>query len=76
MKEYKCENLLKKIKDVTKNKGMTQKELLEKSNLNKNTFDNMKKSMLKSDNLAKVADTLEVSMDYLMDRTENPKINE
>lgn len=73
MKEYNCENILKKIKETAKKEEITQKKLLETAKLNPTTLVDMKKSMPKSDNLSKIADVLDVSVDYLLDRTDNPK---
>lgn len=43
--------------------------------LGQNTMANLKTSMPKADNLAKIADYLSCSVDYLLGRTDNPKIN-
>jgi transcriptional regulator with XRE-family HTH domain len=40
--------------------------------LNKNVTVNMKKSMPKADSLAKIADVLDVSVDYLLGRSDVP----
>ena len=39
------------------------------------TMSNMKTSMPKADNIAKIADYLDCSVDYLLGRTDNPEIN-
>ena len=41
-----------------------------------NTMANMKTSMPKADNLAKIADYLECSVDYLLGRTDKPDVNQ
>ena len=46
--------------------------MLEDVGLGFNTMSNMKSSMPKADNLAKIADYLEVSVDYLLGRTDDP----
>ena len=46
--------------------------MLEDVGLGFNTMSNMKSSMPKADNLAKIADYLEVSTDYLLGRTDDP----
>lgn len=53
--------------------NMTQKELLEKAKLNSQLMQKMKKSGLLASNLKKIADILDVSTDYLLGRTDNPK---
>ena len=66
---YESQKIAENIKKIAKEKKIQQKELLEKAGLNLNTFTNMKKgSMLKADSLAKIADILKVSVDYLMER--------
>ena len=65
---YKSEEIATKIKEIAKEKNISIKEILEKSNLSESVIRSMKKSMPKSDNLAKIADTLECSMDELMGR--------
>ena len=51
--------------------------MLEDCGLNKNAISTMlsRNSMPKADNLAKIADYLNVSVDYLLGRTNNPDIN-
>lgn len=73
---YDSKRIAEKIKKIAKEKKMQQKELLEQAGLNNNTFTNMKKgSMIKADSLAKIADILNVSIDYLMDRPEQDIMN-
>ena len=61
------------IKNIAKSKGIYLKDMLQQLNLNKNTLSNMYNgSMLKGDSLAKIADYLDCSIDYLMGRTDNP----
>lgn len=47
----------------------------EKLGLAKNTLNNFRSSMPKADNLAKIADYLNCSVDYLLGRTPCPEIN-
>ena len=63
------------IKSTTKQRQITVKKLLEDVGLGFNTMSNMKTSMPKADNLAKIADYLDCSVDYLLGRTDNPEIN-
>lgn len=63
------------IKKTAKSKDIQLKEMLISLNLNKNTLSNMYNgSMLKGDSLAKIADYLDCSVDYLLGRTEQQKI--
>lgn len=66
-----------RIKIITKTKGATVKVLLDDCGLNKNVLSTMlsRGSMPKADNLAKIADYLDCSVDYLLGRTDNPDIN-
>ena len=69
---YNSQNIATKIKLKAKSNGITIKQLLEDINLGFNTMSNMKTSMPKADNLAKIADYLDCSVDYLLGRTDNP----
>ena len=60
------------IKNIAKSKGLTVSTVLKEVNLGRNTMANFKTSMPKADNLAKIADYLDCSIDYLMGRTDNP----
>jgi hypothetical protein len=51
------------------------KKMLGDVNLGLNTMSNMKSSMPKADNLAKIADYLNCSVDYLLGRTNNPDMS-
>lgn len=72
---YNSNNVAEKIKTLSASKGITVKRLLVDTGLGKNTMSNFKTSMPKADNLAKIADYLNVSVDYLLGRTDNPEIN-
>jgi len=72
---YNSQDVSKIIKDLAKTKNITVKKLLEDVGLGFNTMSNMKTSMPKADNLAKIADYLDCSVDYLLGRTDNPEIN-
>jgi transcriptional regulator with XRE-family HTH domain len=64
------------IKNRAKKLNVQLKDMLHDLNLNKNTLSNMYKgSMLKGDSLARIADYLDCSTDYLLGRTDNPEIN-
>lgn len=64
-----------RIKKRTKEKNVTAKRMLAEVGLGVNTMSNMKTSMPTADNLAKIADYLDCSVDYLLGRTDNPQIN-
>ncbi len=70
---YNSNSVAERIKIQTKSSGTTIKQMLEGVELGFNTMSNMKASMPKADNLAKIADYLDCSIDYLMGRTENPQ---
>lgn len=63
-----------RIKTIAKSKKISIKTMLEKCELNKNVLSTMlsRGSMPKADNLAKIADYLDCSVDYLLGRTDNP----
>ena len=66
-----------RIKAYAKSKNLSVKEVLEQCDLNKNVLSTMlsRGSMPKADNLAKIADYLDCSVDYLLGRTDNPEVN-
>lgn len=72
---YNSNNVAAKIKYLAKDNGYSIKKLLEDVGLGFNTMSNMKTSMPKADNLAKIADYLNCSVDYLLGRTDNTELN-
>ena len=64
-----------RIKALAKVKGVSVKKLLEDVGLGYNTMSNLKTSMPKADNLARIADDLDCSVDFLLGRTDVPDIN-
>ena len=66
-----------KIKSQAKAKGISLKALFEATELGRNFIASSLTagSMPKADNLAKIADHLDCSVDYLLGRTDNPEIN-
>lgn len=72
---YNSQDVAETIKKLSKTRNITIKKLLEDVGLGFNTMSNMKTSMPKADNLAKIADYLDCSVDYLLGRTDNPDIN-
>ena len=71
---YNPQTTAKRINQLAKDKGFQQKNILESCGLNKNVISTMlsRGSMPKADNLAKIADYLDCSVDYLLGRTDNP----
>ena len=72
---YNSANVADRIKDLSKKRGISVRKLLDDVGLGFNTMSNMKTSMPKADNLAKIADYLDCSVDYLLGRTDVPEVN-
>ena len=72
---YVSSDIAIRIKTLAKAKGVSVKKLLEDVGLGYNTMSNLKTSMPKADNLARIADYLDCSMDYLLGRTDVPEVN-
>lgn len=73
---YESSKVAETIKIRSKLIGVQLKDMFLELHLNKNTLSNMYKgSMLKGDSLARIADYLSCSVDYLLGRTENPEVN-
>lgn len=69
---YNSPNMANIIKDCAKSRNVSLKQMLEDLNLGPNTFSHMKHGrMIAADSLARIADYLDVSVDYLLGRTEN-----
>lgn len=71
---YNSQNVAERIKELAQKKNISVKQLLSDIGLGFNTMSNMKNSMPKSDNLAKIADYLNCSVDYLLGRTDSPEV--
>lgn len=71
---YSSIDVARRINDQLKEKGLSQKEMLEKCGLSKNAISSMisRGSMLRADNIAKIADYIGCSVDYLLYRTDYP----
>lgn len=67
---YNSQNIAQRIKIIAKEKGIPVKKMLMDIELGENTLQNMKTSVPKADNLAKIADYLDCSVDYLLERTD------
>lgn len=72
---YDANEVAAKINYILKEKQLSQKDMLESCNLSKNAISSMlsRGSMLRADNLARIADYLDCSIDYLMGRTSSLK---
>ncbi len=65
-----------RIMSIAQTMGLSKNKLLINANLSKSVFDNMKKGQIPSvDKIHTIADYLDCSVDYLLGRTDNPKIN-
>lgn len=74
---YNAAEIATKINQLLKEKQLSQKDMLKNCNLSKNAISSMmsRGSMLRADNLARIADYLDCSIDYLMGRTHFMKKN-
>lgn len=74
---YESTAIAEKIKIIAKQKKIQIKTMLEECGLSKNTLSSMLSggSTPKSENLAKIADYLDCSVDYLLGRTDKPEVN-
>ena len=70
---YISTEIAERIKKRAKEMGLVLRDILQNAELGQNTMAHMKTSMLKADSLAKIADCLDCSVDYLLGRTENAK---
>lgn len=73
---YNSEEIANKIRQRTKQLGFNMKDMLSECDLGINAVSQMSKGKdMLSKNLAKIADYLNCSVDYLLGRTNNPEIN-
>lgn len=70
---YDSADVAARIKALAKLKKITVKQLLADAGLGYNMMTMMRTSMPKADNLAKLADGLDCSVDYLLGRTDDPR---
>lgn len=68
---YDANEIAIKINQILKEKQLSQKDMLENCKLSKNAISSMlsRGSMLRADNLARIADYLDCSIDYLVGRS-------
>ena len=73
---YNPPDIAMRIKSTAKEKGVLLKTMLEELGLGSNTMSHMRHGkMPAADTLARIADFLGCSVDYLLGRTENPEVN-
>lgn len=73
---YNSHNIAIIIKTTAKEKNIVIKQMLSECELGSNTMSAMYHGKsIASDSLARIADYLDCSVDYLLGRTDNPEIN-
>lgn len=74
---YNAQQTAERIKLLAKSKNILIKDMLDQCELSKNALSSMlsRGSWLQANNLARIADYLDCSVDYLLGRTDNPEIN-
>ena len=73
---YNSHEIAERIKDMAKTRKKSMKNMLYDCGLGINTVSKIAKGTdVLSLNLAKIADYLDVSVDYLLGRTDKPEIN-
>lgn len=73
---YKSPNIADVIKARAKEKKVPLKDMLVELGLGSNTISHLRHDrMIAADSLARIADYLDCSVDYLLGRTDNPEIN-
>jgi len=74
---YKTTETVTRIKETAKKKGIKISDMLLQCDLNVNTLSSMNNrgSWVQANSLAKIADCLDVSVDYLLGRTGTPDID-
>lgn len=71
---YNSADVAARVKAMVKQRGTTSKQMLEDAGLSYNFMTMMSRSMPKADSLARIADVLGCSVDYLLGRTEEPEV--
>ena len=72
---YNPADVAQRIKDLAKHRNISVKQMLDDCELNKNVLSTMsaRGSMPKTDNIARMADYLDCSVDYLLGRSDAPE---
>lgn len=63
-----------RIKELAKKQGLSLNQLEEKLGYSKNTLYSLKRQKVSTDRLQEIADFFQVSLDYLLGRTDNPAV--
>ncbi|MCM1315107.1 MAG: helix-turn-helix domain-containing protein [Prevotella sp.] len=72
---YTAQVTIDRIQTIIRSRGLVQKEVLADCGLNENTLKRMTDNRgMASFSLAKIADYLNVSVDYLLGRTDEPEV--
>lgn len=74
---YVAHTTAQRIKSLAKERNIAIKDMLAECELSKNAISSMlsRGSWLQANNLARIADYLDCSVDYLLGRTDNPEVN-
>lgn len=74
---YNSQQVAERIKTLAKNKKITAGKMLSDCDLNKNALSTMQSGgyLPRTETLAKIADYLDCSVDYLLGRTDIPELN-
>ncbi len=69
--------LFNNLRNIREDKDLTQKDIAKILNVSQNTYSQYETGIisLTAETLIKLSDFYNVSIDYLLDRTNNPKIN-
>ena len=74
---YKSLDIAENVKRRAKQQNIIIKEMLIDLKLGSNTMSNMRHDrMIAANSLARIADYLDCSVDYLLGRTDNPEVNQ
>lgn len=71
---YDSNDVAQRIRTMLKLRGLTAKWMLAEAGMSNNMMTMMRTSMPKADSLARIADVLDCSVDYLLGRTEEPEV--
>lgn len=63
-----------KVRELARKKGLSLNQVEEKLGYSKNTLYSLKRQKVSSERLQEIADYFDVSTDYLLGRTDNPRI--
>ena len=63
-----------KVRELARKKGLSLNQVEEKLGYSKNTLYSLKRQKVSSERLQQIADSFNVSTDYLLGRTDNPAI--